>query len=127
MEALRLTTITPVLAAQLLRGMASADPSGMTAEEGIPGMARRGECLLATDAEGDQAVVVLAQANGVVWVNAARAVGGQGWCAPLLEAIERRAEGARAVAFQTARPGLARQAQKHGYTVAGYILKKDLT
>ncbi|MCZ2495730.1 hypothetical protein GN316_03065 [Xylophilus sp. Kf1] len=124
METLHLSSCQPTLAARLLAGMAELDPTGRMCEDSIPGMARRGECFLATSGEGDQAVVVLRHDNGVTWVDAARALSGQGWTAGLFEAIERQAAGQRAVAFQTARAGLARRAQALGYEVTGYILRK---
>lgn len=126
MEKIHLTSITAPLAAQLLAGMAALDPTGRTCEDGIPTMARRGECVLATDGEGDQAVFVLRSENGMAWIDAARALTGRRWTARLFAAIERRALGHREIGFQTARAGLARQAQALGYEVTGYILRKKL-
>jgi len=126
METLLLSSCQPALAARLLAGMAALDPTGRMCEDGIPGMARRGECFLATTGEGDQAVVVMRQENGVAWVDAARALSGQRWTPALFAAIERQARGQQAVAFQTARAGLARSAQALGYEVTGYILRKKL-
>ena len=126
METLRLTTITPVLAAQLLAGLSRLDPAGVMSEDAIPGMARRGDCFLTTNGQGDQSVLVMRNINGVAWVDACAARGGHGWTEPLFSAIERQSQGLRAVAFQTARAGLARRAQALGYGVAGYILRKDL-
>lgn len=47
----------------------------------------------------------------------------------VLQAIEHQArqDKAAALVFQTARPGLVRQAQREGYRVTGWILEKGLS
>lgn len=61
-----------------------------------------------------------------LWIEAAAGQGADDMTAHGLALIEGMAQGAglASVGFQTARPGLMRKAQKQGYTVAGWILKK---
>lgn len=88
-------------------------------------LASSGQCFAAT-AEQSQAVYVIQIKNGVAWVAAAKGNGPQDWSAALLPIIEAQAKGCAAVAFQTARPGLVRKAQRQGYAVTGWILKKPI-
>ena len=125
MEKIFLSRLEPDLTAALLHGCQDLDPSGRTAAADLLPLASTGQCFAAT-AEQSQAVYVIHIKNGVAWIAAAKGSGPQDWSAALLPIIEAQAKGCAAVAFQTARPGLVRKAQRQGYAVTGWILKKDL-
>ena len=120
-----LSRLEPEFAAALLAGSEHLDPSGITTSKDIAGMAERGLCFAAT-APAAQAVYIIEVKNGIAWVNAAQGFGPADWAGVLLPIIEAQAKGCHAVAFQTARPGLLRRAEKQGYTVTGWILKKAI-
>lgn len=125
METLHLSRLEPALAAGLLAGMAGFDPAGRTTQKNIEAMTTSGQCFAAT-ADKSQAVYVLHVDNGVAWVSACKGSGPAQWARLLLPVIEVQAKGCNAVSFQTKRRGLVREAQRQGYQIAGYIMKKDL-
>lgn len=88
-------------------------------------MAERGDCFAASCGQ-DSAVYVVQVDNGVAWISACAGTGSTPWRRLLLPVIEQQAAGLQAVAFQTKRPGLVRQAKKQGYEVTGWIMKKKL-
>lgn len=114
------------MAASLLAGCAHLDPSGLATEADTPAMTAAGQCFAATSDKG-QAVYVLKVKNGVAWVSACKGNGPVKWREVLLPVIELQAKGCAAVGFQTTRRGLVKSAQKQGYEVTGWILKKKLT
>lgn len=87
--------------------------------------AKHGQCYAATSERG-QAVYVVRIENGVAWVDAAKGFGATDWTAALLPIVEMQAKGLASVGFQTKRRGLVRRAEKQGYHIAGYIMKKEL-
>lgn len=113
------------MAAQLLAGSEHLDPSGRTARRDLGALAASGDCFAAT-ADKSQAVYIVRVDNGVAWIAAAKGAGDTDWTATLLPIIEAQAKGCASVAFQTRRRGLVRRAEKQGYKVAGWILKKEL-
>ena len=122
---IHLSRLDAFTAAQLLAGCHALDPAGLTAVNDVYAMTQAGNSFAAT-APDSQAVYVIKVANGVAWVDACRGWGPVNWAETLLPVIEAQAAGCSAVAFQTKRRGLVRQAQKQGYTVAGYIMKKAI-
>lgn len=91
-------------------------------------IAARGQAFLLPTDTGPL-VFVTHGAAGVLYIDAAAAPqGGQGMTAQGLQLAEEVARGGGfgEVAFQTVRRGLVRQAEKHGYVVAGYIMKKAI-
>lgn len=122
---IHLSRVDASTAAALLAGCQVLDPSGMTTERDMDAMTERGLCFAAT-APDSQAVYVIKVANGVAWVSACKGFGPVDWANTLLPIIEAQAKGCAAVAFQTKRRGLVRQAKKQGYEVAGYIMKKAI-
>ena len=120
-----LSALAPDLAAGLLAGCARLDPRGTTTERDIPAMTAGGQCYAAT-ADGGQCVYVVKVSNGVAWVDAIKGTGPQDWTFLAADLIEAQAQGLRAVAFQTARPGLVRRMERKGYRVTGWIMRKDL-
>lgn len=122
---IHLSRVDARTAATMLAGCHVLDPAGLTTERDIVGMTERGLCFAAT-APDSQAVYVLKVENGTAWVSACKGFGPVEWSNTLLPIIEAQAQGCAAVAFQTKRRGLVRQAQKQGYTVAGYIMKKAI-
>lgn len=126
MEAVTLSRVEPDVAASLLRGAERFDPRGIATQADVEVMCQEGACFAATHASGAQAVYVLRVRNGQAWVDAAAGSGQVDLTALLLPVIELQAARLSSVAFQTARPGLVRKAQRAGYRVAGWILKKDV-
>ena len=98
----------------------------MTTAQDIAPMVRGGECFAATSDAGGQAVYVVRVVNGVAWIDAMKGDGPTDHIKTLLPVIEAQAKGLHRVAFQTARRGLVRKAQRQGYTVAGWILSKGI-
>lgn len=110
-EALRAFTATPV-----------PDPWG---EATADTLAAAGPAFKLTTASGS--VVFVLERNGdAVSIHGAAGQAGEDLTAIGLTVIEEcaRQAGAKEVKFQTARRGLVRKAEKAGYTVAGWILKK---
>jgi hypothetical protein len=122
---INLSRIKPAFAADLLAGCEWLDPSGRTGPDELKALTERGQCFAASATEG-KAVYVLDVQNGVAQITACKGSGPVDWSAVLLPAIEAQAKGCQAVTFQTRRRGLVRKAEAQGYTVAGWILKKDL-
>ena len=119
------SALEPHIAARLLRGSERFDPRGMATGRDLETMARNGHCFVAA-AGDDLAVYVLNESNGVTWINACQGRGAVPWREVLLPVIEQQAKGCESVAFQTARPGLVRAAERQGYEVAGWIMKKKI-
>jgi hypothetical protein len=119
--------LDPFTAAKLLAGMDRFDPTGAATPHDVEHDAARGLAFAATHAEsGSQAVYVLQVHNGQCRILWCKGEGAVDWTRTLLPAIELQASELQSVAFQTARPGLVRQARKQGYRVTGWILRKDL-
>lgn len=125
-KTLYLSSLEPDLAAALLVGCEHLDPAGRTTARDIPGMTRGGQCYAATSHDGAQVVYVVNVSNGVAWIDAAKGAGPVPWSETLLPIIEAQSKGLRSVGFQTARPGLVRKAERQGYRVAGWIMKKQI-
>lgn len=122
---IHLSRVDASTAAAILAGCHTLDPAGLTSAQDIAAMTERGHCFAAT-APDSQAVYVIKVLNGTAWVDACKGFGPLDWSQTLLPIIEAQAKGCAAVAFQTKRRGLVRQAQKQGYQVAGYIMKKAI-
>jgi hypothetical protein len=116
--------LTAHQAATALAGMAGLDPRGLVTDADIAGMCQTGMCMGLQSADG-AVVMVLQVRDGVIWVDAVRGAGRVDLTAAVDQALT-ALPGARAVAFQTARPGLVRKAQRLGYQVTGYVMRKDL-
>lgn len=117
----------PMEVAQLLAGIEARDPRGIMQPTDLVRMAYEGACFAATHPEsGSQAVYVLKVRNGQAWVEACKGSGAVDFTRTLLPAIELQASALDSVAFQTSRRGLVRKAERQGYRVTGYIMRKDL-
>lgn len=125
METLHLSQLEPDLAGALLTGCEHLDPRGITTAADLGNLARGGQCYLAS-AEAGQCVYVVKVQNGIAWVDAIKGHGPVRWSLVMPPVIEAQAKGLRAVAFQTARPGLVRQLEAQGYRTTGWVLRKDL-
>ena len=95
----------------------------------VESMIQRGQCFVVGGDTGQVAAYVLQAQGPELWVMAA-AGGEQGTCVTtaltaLIEA-QARAHGFASVGFQTKRRGLVRKAEKLGYEVAGYIMRKKI-
>lgn len=115
--------ITPSDAAARLAGLHVADPRGMATGDDTLAMCKAGTCFELSDGCG-LAVVVVHERNGVHWVDAAGGSGGRDLAGAIDHVLT--AAGARSIAFQTKRLGLVRRAQRQGYKVAGYIMRRDV-
>lgn len=115
--------ITPGEAAARLSGLHVADPRGMATDADTRAMCAAGVCFEVRDDSG-AAVVVVHERGGVHWIDAAGGGGGRDLAGAIDQALI--AAGARSIAFQTKRPGLVRRAQRQGYKVAGYIMRRYL-
>lgn len=111
------------IAAARLASVAELDPSGMATPEQLAAHCQAHRCAESIGPDG-AATVAYAVINGVVWVIAA-AGDGAGMTEQLTRDLS-AVPGARAVAFQTKRRGLVRKAEKLGYRVTGYILRRDV-
>jgi hypothetical protein len=120
--------LDPRQAAAALIGCEGLDPSGMSEAADIPGMCQGGACFEVTQGNA-QAVCVVSTKNGVLWVHAAKGGGNADMTAALDEALHElaRALGARTIAMQTLRPGLLRKVTGRGWTLAGWIVKREVT
>jgi hypothetical protein len=124
-QALSVRAIAAGDAAQRLAGCERLDPRGMCGPGDIAAMCERGLCF-ALEGAAD-AVYVLQVRNGVVWVDAAKGTGGAVSAMAALDAVlTAQAEGLRAIALQTARPGMVNRLERCGYRVTGWILQKEL-
>ncbi len=120
-----LSRLTPDYAAELLVGCETLDPTGLTEARDLPALTHTGQCFSASSGDS-QAVYVLRLKNGVAWIEACKGAGLVPWSDLLFPVIEAQAKGCHAVAFQTKSRGLVRRAKRQGYTVTGWILKKEL-
>ena len=110
-------------AAQALAAMAHLDPRGLATPADVAQACQDCEALEVLDGQGGRAVVLVAKANGMHWIEAAAGEGGANLCATITEALD--ASGARSIGFQTKRRGLVRRAERLGYRVCGYIMRRD--
>lgn len=125
-EEKRLTVreIAAAEAAAALGGLHLLDPAGVMTPESVEQLARRGRCF---KIEGtSQAVYVLRMRGDVVWVDAAMGQGKDDVTALLDEAITGQSGGCRAIAMQTARPGLVKKLKRHGWKVTGWVMRKEM-
>lgn len=113
------------LASIALTGCEHLDPRGISSAADIQTMTENGQCFTATSGQAS-AVYVVQVVNGVAWINACQGQGAIKWQNLLLPVIEQQASGCKAVGFQTKRRGLVKAAQRHGYQITGWILKKNL-
>jgi hypothetical protein len=116
--------VSPEAAARAMASLVRRDPRGMLTEGEVLESCRAGKCVR-VKGESGSAIVVLLQANGVLWVEAAQADGAtEGMSEEIDELLCK--SGAKAIAFMTERRGLVRRAERRGYRVAGYVMKKEL-
>lgn len=124
-KALTVREIAPEGAAIALAGLEHLDPRGMTAAGDVQAMTRKGRCFaLSTDDGG--AVYVLTVRNGVCWVDAVKGAGDVDMVQLLDTVITAQSAGLRAIACQTKRRGLVKKLERHGWHVAGWVMRKEL-
>ena len=117
--------ISAYAAALALSGLEGLDPSGLMVADDIPRMTKSGQCFEVVG-EAANAVYVLTVRNGVVWVDAVKGEGDLDVTALLDGVITAQAQGLEAIGLQTARRGLVKKLQRHGYRVTGWVMRKDL-
>jgi hypothetical protein len=126
-QVINVSRLDPETAATLLAGLDKRDPRGIAQPADVLEMVKRGECMAITQQGTGQCVVVLNVNRGQGWINAAQGEGQGDITGLALAAVEAMARGRLdSIAFQTMRPGLVRKAEKRGYGVVGWILKKEL-
>lgn len=125
MEKVVLSHLDPGTAAMLLAGVERRDPRGVLRADDLAGVCERGLCFAATT-PGGQVAYVLNVKNGVAWIDAAQGAGQVDLTRTILPCIELQCSELDSIGFTTARPGLKRKAEKMGYQVTGWLLKKDL-
>lgn len=78
--------------------------------------------------EAGALVFVATKRASNLWIEAAQGQGAQDFTALGLELAQRTAQhtGCESVSFQTARRGLVKKAEQHGFKVVGWILKKEV-
>lgn len=108
-----------------LAGCEHLDPRGISSAADIQTMTENGQCFSAVSGQAS-AVYVVQVINGVAWINGCKGQGSINWQNVLLPLIEQQAGGCKAVGFQTKRRGLVKAAQRQGYEITGWILKKML-
>ena len=86
-------------------------------------MCDRGECFAVESGANGRVVFVIERGPGGVFVTAAAGDGQANQTAAVDAALRQIAPGA--ATFQTKRRGLVRRAEKLGYRVAGYIMRRD--
>lgn len=96
----------------------------MTSPADVLAMCERGRCFELSGAAS--AVYVLSMRNGVVWVDALRGSGDADVTAVADAVMTAQAEGFDAIALQTRRPGLVRKLKRRGYSVTGWVMRKEL-
>jgi hypothetical protein len=126
MAPLQVGQVSRADAAQVMRGAGLRAPIAHHTPEKI---AAHGECFQLTTGEG-AGVFVLRRDAAVMWIDGAGArVHSRGLTdagLALCEEIARQA-GCTEIAFETNRRGLVRKSSRHGYRVAGFILKKAIS
>lgn len=127
MEAVTLTRLQARQAAAWLRGLEHLDPRGVMTPGDVLDMCERGLCFHAGMHSGEAVYVLhVDRQRGHVQVMAALGAASTDLTATVLPIIEAQAAGMRRVTLQTRRRGLVRKLQRHGYTVRGWILGKDI-
>lgn len=128
MEKLQVSRLTPEAAAHALIGLEKHDPRGISTQQDLQRWASEGQCFAVGTSQA-QAVYIVNEQAGQIWVQAAKA---EGTKAPnfvhvLTEVIKAQAQGrCHSIGFQTARPGLVRKARREGFEVVGWIMKKGI-
>ena len=115
--------IAPDEAAQALAGCEGLDPRGLTSAADLIAMTKRGQCYALSGAVN--AVYVITVRNGVAWVDALKGDGADATAA-VDAVLTAQAAGLDAIALQTKRRGLVRKLQRHGYSVTGWVMRKEL-
>lgn len=123
----RVQEVSREAAARALASVVARDPDGLATAENV---AAAGVPLL-LEVEGGHATMVLARRGPgarQLWVEGAVGGGEADMTAIGLRFIEDTAHqaGCTEVAFQTSRRGLVRKAERLGYQVRGYILRKAI-
>ncbi len=115
-------------AAAALAPIMHLEPSGQASADQVAGAGMP----LQLDVEGGRLVLVLDRRGACgrqLWIEAAVGQGSADLTAAGLRFVEEtgRHAGCQEVAFQTSRRGLVRRAERLGYQVHGFILRKAIT
>lgn len=116
MEEIEVEEVTADVVAAALAHHGVSDPRGVNTVDDI---AAGGPCFRLRTPGGSAVFVNRVDIDGVWWIDGAASEGGAGMAVvglPLVEQAARNA-GCWAVAFETARPGLVRVADRMGYRV----------
>lgn len=115
--------ITEAEALRDLGDMADLAPAGLPVD--MAGIVRGAHCFRIGGAAS--CVYVMRPMGEVAWVEAAKGAGTVDVTRVLDEAMTTQAKGFRRLAMQTRRAGLVRKLTRRGWTVAGWIMTKELT
>jgi hypothetical protein len=110
----------------LLRTVVTAktDPAGRYDADALMAL---GQCWKITEAGRIVAALVTSEEDGALWVLAAVGRAEHDLVDVMAAHLGETAQGRyKAIGFRTARPGLVKKAQRHGYTVEAYIMRKTL-
>jgi hypothetical protein len=121
--------IEPAAASSMLAGVERFDPCGIATPDQVAELVHGGQCFAFTTRDGGRCTYVLTVRGRQLCVKAAQGAGGRDLADLVMALAEGQARdaGLSSVSFQTARRGLVRKAEKRGYAVTGYILKKVIS
>lgn len=114
--------ITEAEAVALLGDMSAFEPVGLPLD--MAELVRGCHCFRIDGAAS--AVYVMRDRGDVAWVEAAKGRGSVDVTEVLDQAMTAQARGFRRLAMQTKRAGLMRKLTRRGWTVAGWIMMKEL-
>lgn len=125
-EKVEVVRLSPSDAAQAVAGVEKRDPRGITTPADMSHCAERGHCFELRTTHS-KCTYILVIENGQAWIQAAKSEGDFAFVDVMAGIVEEQVRDVcHSIAFQTSRPGFVRKAKKHGYTVAGWILRKDI-
>lgn len=108
----------------LMKAAASKiDPAG---KYNIDLMMKSGQCWKIYENGVITGALVTRDDNGELWIMAAAGYSPSDMTQIMADHLLSISAGYRSIAFQTARRGLVKKIQAHGYEISGYILRKKL-
>lgn len=110
-----------------LLATAQTDKTDPERRYSVDAMIGAGQCWKVEEGGQITAAFVTTEDNGELWVSVAVGRSACDLVEILVQHLDATAAGRyRSIGFQTARRGLVKKTQHHGYAVAGYIMRKTL-